>query len=181
LAFLDTAYYDDVLRNKEQYAHRAIELVAEMGGDLVGLIDVECEDRPGTICSKSSASAEPGLAGMIWHVAVHPDYRGRGIASCLLQCAIEDALAWDIVRFEAWTRDDAFVEEWYEMQGFEKIESYSHIYFEGRDEIDAAARSEVSGLRLRKIFAHYTGKDKAFTQLFKRVHTCSRYDLYLNT
>lgn len=72
LAFLHSAYYDNVLREKERYRYPAIELVAELDGTIVGLIDLECE-APGTVCSD-----RPGLAAMIWHLAVHPDCRGRG-------------------------------------------------------------------------------------------------------
>jgi ribosomal protein S18 acetylase RimI-like enzyme len=179
LAFLNTAYYDDVLQTKEPYAHRSIELVAETEGRIVGLLDVECEDQPGTICSPFPAHGTPGLAGMIWHLAVHPDYRGRGIASSLLSCAIEDALSLGIARFEAWTRDDAFVEDWYRKQGFEKIESYYHVYLEGRDEIDEAITVRSPELRPIKVFAHYGGNDEIFLRQLKRVHACSRYDLKL--
>ena len=43
LSFLDSAYFDDVRREKERYEHPALELVAERDGEIVGLIDVECE------------------------------------------------------------------------------------------------------------------------------------------
>ena len=179
LAFLDTAYFDDVVQSKKRYAHHSIELVAEMGGRIVGLIDVECEEQPGTICSESSAFEGSARAGMIWHLAVHPDYRGRGIGSRLLRSAVEAGLALGIARFEAWTRDDAFVEKWYKRQGFEKIESYSHVYLEGQAEIDHGVKTKIPGLRPMKIFAHYVGTDEALLRQFKRVHACSRYDLCL--
>ncbi|MHB9058304.1 MAG: GNAT family N-acetyltransferase, partial [Bacillota bacterium] len=79
LAFLDTAYYDNVLREKERYRNPSIELVAESEGSVVGLVDLECETAPGTVCS-----ARPGLGAMIWHLAVHPDHRRRGIGGALL-------------------------------------------------------------------------------------------------
>jgi N-acetylglutamate synthase-like GNAT family acetyltransferase len=180
LAFLDTAYYDDVMQSKVPYAHRSIELVAETEGKIVGLLDVECEDQPGTICSPCPAHRPPGLAGMIWHLAVHPDYRGRGIASSMLSCAIEDALSLGITRFEAWTRDDGFVEDWYRKQGFERIESYSHVYLEGDREIDEAIAVRLPELRAVKVFAHYVGTAEAILRQFKRVHACSRYDLYFD-
>ena|SRR5215211_198025 len=66
LSFLGGAYFDDVAREKERYERPAIELVAEEDGEVVGLIDVECEEAPGSVCSE-----RPGLAGMIWHLAVH--------------------------------------------------------------------------------------------------------------
>lgn len=80
LAFLDTAYFDNVLNKKEIYDNPSIELVAEVDGKIVGLIDVELEDTPGTVCSSPSTKS-----GMIWHIAVHPDYRRNGIGNLLLQ------------------------------------------------------------------------------------------------
>ena len=43
LSFLDTAYYDNVLREKEKYENPTIELVAVYENQIVGLIDIEYE------------------------------------------------------------------------------------------------------------------------------------------
>lgn len=48
LSFLDTAYFDDVLRAKERYGRPALELVAEERGGILGLCAVECEEAAGT-------------------------------------------------------------------------------------------------------------------------------------
>ena len=79
LAFLDSAYYDAVDREKEHYERPSVELVAEVDGRIVGLIDVEYEEEPATVCED-----RPGLGGMIWHIAVLRDFRRQGIASRLL-------------------------------------------------------------------------------------------------
>lgn len=179
LAFLDTAYFDNVLREKERYANPAIELVADAGQRIIGLIDVECEAEPGTVCSPSPDSSVTGKAGMIWHLAVHPDYRHRGIGKALLNAVIALAQPFHLQRLEAWSRDDAPALRWYEAQGFEKIESYWHVYLD-RDEVDTAISSDISGLKPRHIFAHYRGDDADhLQQRFRRVHRCSRYDLIL--
>ncbi len=52
LAFLQTAYFDNVLNKKEHYQNPAIELVAELNGQIVGLIDVEYEKEERTVCSR---------------------------------------------------------------------------------------------------------------------------------
>lgn len=179
LAFLDTAYFDDVCQEKEQYNSRAIELVAEADGTIVGLIDVECEKNPGAICSTREGTEARGPTGMIWHLAVHPDYRRQGIGSALLAKAREHAQAWRIERFEAWTRDDQFVEQWYCSQGFRWMESYYHVYIEHRKEMEKVIECNVSGLRPLCVFAHYAGDDASFLRKFKRVHRCNRYELCL--
>jgi GNAT superfamily N-acetyltransferase len=181
LAFLDSAYYDDVYREKERYAGRAIELVAESEGQIVGLFDAECEEEPGTVCSASGPGGPDGLAGMIWHLAVHPETRRQGIAAALLREAKGQARRWQIGRFEAWTRDDAGVEAWYHAQGFRWVEAYWHVYLVGREEIGRAIRCDIPGLRPVSVFAHYTGDDETVCRGFERVHRCSRYDLDLET
>jgi ribosomal protein S18 acetylase RimI-like enzyme len=179
LAFLDSAYYDDVHREKERYPGWAIELVAEIEGQIVGLIDVECEEVPGSVCSSSPRDGPGGRAGMIWHLAVHPDYRRRGIAAALLREAQARARGWQLERFEAWTRDDAGVEAWYRAQGFRWVEAYQHVYMSTREEVDSAIRCDIPGLRPVSVFAHYTGDDETVCRRFGRVHRCSRYDLDL--
>lgn len=164
LAFLDTAYFDDVCQEKEQYDSRAIELVAEVDGIIVGLIDVACE----------------GNSGMIWHLAVHPDYRRQRIGSALLMTAKEYAKAWGIEQFEAWTRDDEFVEQWYRSQGFRWMESYYHIYIEPGTEMEKVIECNISGLRPLSVFASYVGDDASFLRKFKRVHRCNRYEFRFN-
>lgn len=172
LAFLDSAYYDNVLREKEHYEHPAIELVAVIDQQLVGLIDVEYETEHGSVCSK-----RPGLGGMIWHVAVHPDYRKRGIAAALLQAAEKLAKQEGIVRFEAWTRDDEWVNQWYEKQGFEWRESYLQVFMEGAKETDSVLQSHNSELIPVLAFAHYLGQEKEeIKRKFKRVHECNLYE-----
>ena len=53
LSFFDTAFFDAVEREKERYDKPAIELVAEKEGEIIGLLDLECESdglapRPGS-------------------------------------------------------------------------------------------------------------------------------------
>jgi ribosomal protein S18 acetylase RimI-like enzyme len=167
VAFLDTAYFDAVVREKEHYEHESIELVAEEDGELVGLLDVEFD-----VCSE-----RPGRGAMIWHVAVHPDYRRRGIGEALVAQARGLAQKRGIERFEAWTRDDPWVQAWYEQLGFEQVDSYLHVYPVGPEHDDAIV-SQIEGLKPRRTFAQYTGPDRdAIRARFGRVHDCVLYEL----
>lgn len=164
LAFFDTAFFDAVEREKERYDKPAIELIAEKGGEVVGLLDLECES--------DGLANRPGRGGMIWHLATHPDWQRRGIASALLSDAEQRARAYGLVRLEAWTRDDAHVQRWYERHGFVRIDSYLHVYLE-RDDL----RQFDAELRLVKAFAHYTGNDREkIRRRYKRVHDDVLYE-----
>ncbi|MGI6081466.1 MAG: GNAT family N-acetyltransferase [Limnochordia bacterium] len=102
LAFLKTPCFDYVLREKEHGASPAIELVAVSDGQLVGLLDIESETEPGSVCSPHPTCSGP--AG-----AVHPDRRGRGIGGFLLQRGVLEACRRGSNRLEAWIRDDPYV------------------------------------------------------------------------
>ena len=158
LSFLGSAFWDAVEREKEQYERPAIELVAEVDGTIVGLLDLECETP--------ALADRPGAGGMIWHLAVHPDHQRRGIASALLEEAERRARARGLERLEAWTRDDAHVQRWYETHGFVPIDGYLHVYLE-RDDL----RQYDGELRLVKAFAHYTGdRPEEIRGRYARVH-----------
>jgi ribosomal protein S18 acetylase RimI-like enzyme len=173
LSFLDTAFFDDVRQSKERYEHRSIELVAERAGEIVGLIDVECEDEPGTVCED-----RPGLGGMIWHLAVHPDHQRRGVATALLREAERRARDHGLERLEAWTRDDAAARAWYESKGFELVYGYLHVYVELEDGLRDVFPVTEYGIRPVRMFAHYVGEEReVIRERFARVHENVLYEL----
>ncbi|MUK88690.1 GNAT family N-acetyltransferase [Ornithinibacillus sp. L9] len=172
LSFLQTAYYDNVLQEKETYENPAIELVAVKDDQLVGLIDVEYEKTERTLCSRGN-----GLGGMIWHLAVHPDFRRNGIGNKLLAEAEKLAKQKGLNRLEAWTRDDDWVNSWYEKNNFRRVDSYLHVYMDGQNELKNTITSEKPSLYPVQVFAHYTGKEtKKIKANYKRVHECICYE-----
>jgi ribosomal protein S18 acetylase RimI-like enzyme len=172
VSFLDTAFYDDVRRSKERYERGSIELVAGRDGEIVGLIDVECDNAPGAVCE-----VRPGLGGMIWHLAVHPNHRRQGVATALLRDAERLARERGLVRFEAWTRDDPGIQAWYEARGFELLDSYLHVYVELHEGLRDLFPIRDDGLRPVKLFAHYVGDDRdTMRRRFARVHDDVLYE-----
>lgn len=168
LSFFDTAFFDAVEREKERYDKDAIELVAEESGTIIGLLDLECES--------DGLSDRPGAGGMIWHLATHPEHQRQGVASELLAEAERQARERGLVRLEAWTRDDAPTQRWYERHGFVQIDSYLHVYLE-RDDL----RAFDGELRLVKAFAHYTGnRREEIRRRFSRVHDDVLYEKRLS-
>ncbi|MCM3003637.1 GNAT family N-acetyltransferase [Priestia koreensis] len=175
LSFLNTAYFDHVLRKKERYENPSIELVAEVDGQIVGLLDIEYEIIERSVCSRGS-----GLGGMIWHIAVHPDFQRQGIATRLLDQGEELAKTHELNRLEAWTRDDEWVRKWYENQHFSLVDSYLHVFIDEQAEMDQSIQSTYKNLYPIQAFAHYAGnKKEEIRQQFKRVHECVCYEKLL--
>lgn len=175
LSFLDTAYFDNVLKEKEHYDNPSIELVALEDNVVIGFIDIELDTPHGRVCSNRS-----GVGGMIWHLGVHPDYRKMGIGKALLHEAIAKARLRQIKRLEAWTRDDIWVKDWYVKMGFTWIESYLQVYMEGGAELKENIKSQIPELYPVTLFAHYIGKDEeSIKNQFSRVHETNLYEIML--
>ena len=171
LAFLDTAYFDSVYNYKEKYENPSIEIVAEVHGIITGILDIELDSENRKVCKKNSI-----LSGMIWHIAVHPDYRRMGIATKLLSEAERHCINKGVNRIEAWTRDDKWVRDWYYHQGFEIIDSYLHINFE-YEEMKGIIDSKITGIVPVKMFAHYSKDEKdKIRKSFKRVNECVLFE-----
>jgi len=168
LAFLDSAYFDDVRTAKETYPGESIELVALSGDTISGLLDIERAESKGEVF------------GNVWHIATHPEYRRQGVASQLLSEGKERARKLGIARLEAWTRDDEFVNDWYLSQGFQKISAYYHIYPTAKEIKETGIITSVKRDAVpMTAFLNYMGNDVSFLNEFSRVHECRRYDLVL--
>ena len=172
LGFLDSAFFDDVRREKEHYTGPAVELVAVANDLVVGLLDLELEPAPGVLWDTDARG------GVIWHVAAHPDHRRRGIGSALVERALELAGGSGLEIVQAWTRDDSWVQAWYEACGFRKRYSYLHVYLQA-DEVAGEVTMRTAGLRPVLAFAHYVGGLPAEDELrarFKRTHDDVLYE-----
>ncbi|MDZ5712630.1 GNAT family N-acetyltransferase [Jeotgalibacillus haloalkalitolerans] len=172
LSFLDTAYYDNVLKNKETYKNPAIELVAVENDQIVGLLDIEYDANETTVCTRGE-----GLGGMIWHIATHPDFQRKGIATKLLKKAEQMAKEIGLDYLEAWTRDDKWVNKWYEKSRFDKTYSYLHVFAEGKNEVKEVMKADDPKFKIIQAFAHYAGDQQDDIKAkFKRVHECNCYE-----
>ena len=174
VSFHDSAYYDDVYTKKPIFDNSSLELVAEIDGKIVGVLDLEKDNKDGTICYCKSR-----LGAMVWTIAVLPDYRRFRIASQLILKAVDWARSKDIDFIEAWTRDDKWVLNWYESVGFSRFHSYWHIYFKG-DNAKALFESNDKDISPQSVFAHSDRDPVMLDQNnIDRFYKCSGYKLEL--
>jgi N-acetylglutamate synthase-like GNAT family acetyltransferase len=164
LAFMPTAYYDDVVRTKPVVEVPGFELVAVNAHDpVVGLMDVTVEEAVGTIDT----------------LAVHPDQQGRGIARTLLGHAMTRAHAQNLTALSAWTRDDPATLHWYRATGFIEADHYLHVFANYTTDLAEPSRAVETmrpGLRLMSAFLHAEMADEPqLRQQFARVHVCRRF------
>lgn len=164
LAFLGTAYFDDVKTRKPSMPPPGLELVATgPGGEVRGVLDIEIE----------------GASATIETIAVHPDHQSSGIGRALLQEAIRRLLASGVATLDAWTRDDPSTLRWYRSNGFAESEHYLHVYadyYTDAAEPDRAIGERRPDLRPIKAFLHGRMEDEAaMRERFARVHVCRRF------
>ena len=172
ISFHDSAYYDDVYTQKPIFDNPSLELVAEIDGKIIGVLDLEKDNKDGSICYCKS-----GSGAMVWTIAVLPDYRRFGIASQLILKVVDWAKCKDIDFIEAWTRDDKWVLDWYESLDFEKFHSYWHIYFKG-DNAKSLFDSNDKDISPQSVFAHSNKDPKTLDQnKIDRFYKCSGYKL----
>ena len=172
VSFHDSAYYDDVYTKKPTFDNPSLELVAEINGEIIGIIDLEKDNKDGSICY-----CKTGLGAMVWTIAVLPDYRRLGIASQLILKSVDWAKSKDIDFIEAWTRDDKWVLDWYESVGFYRFHSYWHIYFKG-DNAKSLFESNDQDISPQSVFAHSNKDPKTLDQnKIDRFYKCSGYKL----
>lgn len=133
LSFLETAYYDDVYTSVPTYEQKnAQKMIAVENEVVIGLIDIVWDSQ----ASKETSFAE-GKGVVIEHLAIHPDFQGRGIAQQLFDVAIQNLATENIDFIEVWTRDDVEANQFYQKQGFEVASQYFHVYGKNKQEADA--------------------------------------------
>lgn len=160
LAFLSTQYYDDVKPSRTVLGEKSIALVAATpDGEVIGILDVEID----------------GDAATIDTVATHPDHQSRGVASALLREAISRLAREHIATLDAWTREDAAANHWYQAQGFEEHHRYLHVYLSDGD--DDTGFATPDGLSAPVIaFTHGRIEDEErMRSRYRRVYVCRQY------
>ncbi|MER5477663.1 GNAT family N-acetyltransferase [Streptomyces sp. NPDC002734] len=166
LAFLDTSFYDSVVRTKPAVAAPGLELVAvDATGSVVAVMDTGIEGELATVDT----------------VAVHPDHRRQGLGRQLLERTLAWARSAGATTMDAWTRDDADTLAWYHAMGFDESDHYLHVYaFHYTDPAEPvrAIAEPRPGLKPMLVFGHAPLEDEErLRREFARVHVDRRFSM----
>ena len=154
LGFVTTSSYDDVWQAKRR---ADLELVALEDGVVIGALDVSV----------------PGAEATIGTVFVHPDRRGRGIATALLREALRRLERCQVRALDAWTREDEQALGWFARNDFLETTRYLHVYASA-DEVGTVLNAKY-GLTPVGAFLHARiERETELRQRFERVHVCRR-------
>lgn len=162
LAFLNTNYYDDVWQTRPLEDDLAIALVAVDGEQLVGLIDITID----------------GAAATIDTIAVHPDAQRSGIGTALLAAAREQLPA-GITTLDAWTREDAAANAWYQSRGFTENQRYLQVYKGWDDPSEGFTSPEGMSAPVIAFLHAPIEREAEFRARFRRVYICRQYLMVL--
>ncbi|MGT2950885.1 GNAT family N-acetyltransferase [Streptococcus cuniculi] len=105
LSYLFSPFFDDRETEKpaldtDIYDHR-IELVAEMDGQIVGLLDMDIYNQE---YSQSYLYAPADKVAYFTNLAVHPDYQGKSIAQALYAKALSELQEHQVEKLAIFTR-----------------------------------------------------------------------------
>jgi ribosomal protein S18 acetylase RimI-like enzyme len=128
------------IQERPEYERDSVRLVALDGDRIVGLMDVEIEDEPGTLCLLKDS-----IGGYVLEFGRLPEYKGRRIGSMLIETARERLPDKGVTRMEFWTQDrDA--ERFYRRIGLREINRHYRFRFRPPADIEQKLREDSVGV-----------------------------------
>ncbi|HEM6220126.1 TPA: GNAT family N-acetyltransferase [Streptococcus suis] len=118
LSYLFSPFFDDRETEKPElltdiYDYR-VEWVAEVDGQIVGLIDIDIYTEE---CSQSYIYAPSKRTAYFTNLAVHPDFQGQGIAQALFEQAVNELREQGVEKLAIFTREDDAANHLYQKWG----------------------------------------------------------------
>lgn len=172
LSMLDTTLYSDVLTAKPDYPNPAVSVVADHGGRIVGLLDVEYDLPDRTVCYRGRS---PG--GIIRSLAVLPEYRCEQVATHLLKYACSLLREEGIAHLEAWSRlEDESACIFLQRRQFQETYRYLHFSADG-PACTAFAPGKILDCFILRLYGEYTGSDPdRIREMASRTWDCALFE-----
>jgi len=120
--------------------YKSTMLVATSGGKIVGLTDVQYDNKPGELCFLRDS---PG--GYVLEFGRLPEWTGHGIGKRIIDATVEDAKTKGFHRLEYWTQDRK-AQRFYQRLGLDEIGRHYRFRMKGTKEIVEALAQDYIGL-----------------------------------
>ncbi len=165
------------IQERPEYERDSIKLVALAGEKLIGVMDIEVEDEPGTVCMLKESRG-----GYVIEFGRLPEYRGRRVGSALMDAAKKRLVAKGVHRMEFWTQDrDA--ERFYRRYGLREINRHYRFRFKPPPEIDQMLKDEhigceyVYGACIPDVWKDIQKKHEIITRHPLEPHLCVGFEM----
>ncbi|MBQ4050259.1 MAG: GNAT family N-acetyltransferase [Oscillospiraceae bacterium] len=172
LALLETTRYDEVLPKKPHYPNPSVQVVADHGGHIVGVLDIEYDTPEHRISFR-----ERSAGGIIRTLAVLPEYQREKVAFHLMKYACDLLKQENIGHLEIWNRlEDKNACAFLEAQGFESTYSYLHFYAENMN-CHHYAPCRMLDCFVMKVYGEYTGTSPdSVRETADRAYECALFE-----
>ncbi|MFW9903860.1 MAG: GNAT family N-acetyltransferase [Candidatus Thorarchaeota archaeon] len=122
-SYLESPYYDVLLKVKPRYENPAIELIGVENDKIVGILDIEIEQDQGHFCFNDTERS-----AMISVMGVLSNHRRKGIGSKLIKKGIKLVQEnFEIYRIEIWIREDPGTISWLKQLKFQVIHRFYEV------------------------------------------------------
>jgi len=128
------------IQERPEYDRDSVRLVALDGDRIIGLMDVEIEDEPGTLCLLKDS-----IGGYVLEFGRLPEYYGRRLGSKLIDAARQRLLSKGVHRMEFWTQDRT-AERFYRRIGLREINRHYRFRFKPPEDIERQLRDDMIGI-----------------------------------
>jgi len=165
------------IQERPEYEHDSVRLVALDDKNIVGLMDVEIENEPGSLCLLKDS---PG--GYVLEFGRLPEYAGRRIGSLLIDTARERLIGKNIHRMEFWTQDRAAV-RFYRRCGLREINRHYRFRFKPPPEIEKILQADfigceyIYGACIPDVWKDVQKKYKVITRHPLEPHMCTGFEM----
>lgn len=123
LSYLDSIYFDELVKAKPRYESPSVELVGILDDKIVGILDIEIEQEPGQFCFD-----ENERSSMLAVIGVLSSHRRKGIGTKLIEKGMELIQKnYDVHRIEIWVREDPGTTSWLKQIQFQEIHRFYEI------------------------------------------------------
>jgi len=165
------------IQQRPVYTNDSVRLVALDGEKIVGLMDVEIESTPGTLCLMKDS-----IGGYVLEIGRLPEYAGHDIGRALIREAKERLIAKGVRRMEFWTQDEN-AQRYYQHLGMREIHRHYRFRIKPSQKIKSLLERDfigceyIYGACIPEVFDDVARKYEIIERHPLEPHLCIGYEI----